>query len=71
MKVFIPQPMRGKTDEEILAIREKIIAGIKNHFPDETIEIADSFFEEAPTDAKLLWFPANNDDVILGPIAVF
>lgn len=29
MKVFIPQPMRGKTDEEICAIREKIIAGIK------------------------------------------
>lgn len=56
MKVFISQPMRGKTDEEILAEREKIIAGIKNHFTDETIEIVDSFFEGAPVDAKPLWF---------------
>lgn len=56
MKVFISQPMRGKTDEEILAVRKSVIAGIKSDFTDETIEIVDSFFEGTPADAKPLWF---------------
>ena len=40
-KLFISQPMRDKTDEEILAVREKVI---------------DSFFQSAPADARPLWF---------------
>lgn len=54
-KVFISQPMKGKTNEEIKAERTKAINFIKEKFG-EDIEIIDSFFEGAPTDAKPLWF---------------
>lgn len=33
IKLFISQPMKGKTDEEILAVREKAIASAKKKFP--------------------------------------
>ena len=56
MKVFISQPMRDKTDEQIKTERERAIADIKAQFPNEEIEILDSFFESAPHDAKPLWF---------------
>lgn len=55
MKVFISQPMRGKSDGEIIAERNSIIADIKTEYGHET-EIVDSFFEGAPADAKPLWF---------------
>lgn len=55
MKVFISQPMRGKTDDEIKLERENIIAEIKTEYGHET-EIIDSFFEGAPADAKPVWF---------------
>lgn len=45
-KLFISQPMRGKTDAEILAEREKAIASVKEKFPDEEIEVIDSFFKD-------------------------
>ena len=46
-KLFISQPMRGKTDEEILKERKVLIADVymKTH---EEIEVIDSFFESAP-----------------------
>lgn len=44
MKVFISQPMRGKTDEEILKAREDAIVEIHKKYPSEQIEIIDSFF---------------------------
>lgn len=60
MKVFISQPMRGRTDEVIKAEREyvtnKITAYYKEHYPLESIEVIDSFFEDTPSDAKPLWF---------------
>lgn len=56
MKIFISQPIRGKTDEEIRAVRESVIDSLTNLFYDETIEVIDSFFEGAPVDAKPLWF---------------
>lgn len=43
MKVFISQPMRGKTDEEILREREDAIVRIHEEYPNERIEIIDSF----------------------------
>lgn len=55
MKAFISQPMKDKTNEEIKAEREKAIASLKEKFG-EDIEIIDSFFEDAPHDAKPLWF---------------
>lgn len=42
-KLFISQPMKDKTDEEIKAIRAKIIADASKLINDD-IEIIDSFF---------------------------
>ena len=54
-KLFISQPMRGKTDEEILKEREKAIASAENHLG-EPVEVIDSFFQGAPVNAKPLWY---------------
>ena len=54
-KVFISQPMKDKTDEEIKAVRAAVSKHIANLYNDEA-EIIDSFFEGAPHDAKPLWF---------------
>lgn len=43
-KLFISQPMKGKTNEEIEAERTK------------AVEVIDSFFKDAPVDARPLWF---------------
>lgn len=56
IKLFISQPMRGKTDEEILAEREKAIASVKEKCRGEEIQVLDSFFQGAPADAKPLWY---------------
>lgn len=55
MKIFISQPMRGKTDAEILAEREKAIKATKARFGDD-VEVLESFFRDAPAEAKPLWF---------------
>lgn len=55
-KVFISQPMVDKTDEEIKANRAEIIDEVKKLYPDDEIEIIDSFFEDAPHDAKPAYF---------------
>lgn len=54
-KLFISQPMKDKTNEEILAVREKAIKSAKKHIG-EDVEVIDSFFKDAPHDAKPLWF---------------
>lgn len=54
-KLFISQPMRGKTDEEILAERKKAIESAERNLG-EPIEVIDSFFQNAPADARPLWF---------------
>ena len=56
MKLFISQPMKDKTNEEIEAERERAILKVKKRFPDEEIEVIDSFFKDAPHEAKPLWF---------------
>ena len=53
-KLFISQPMRDKTDEEIKTERENIIKNVTNVLGE--VEVIDSFFESAPHDAKPLWF---------------
>lgn len=45
-KVFISQPMRGKSKEEILAERKRIEQAVHLKFDD--YEILDSFFEDYP-----------------------
>ncbi len=42
-KLFISQPMRGKTEEEILAVREKAIKSAEKQVG-EHVEVIDSFF---------------------------
>lgn len=54
-KLFISQPMKGKTDEEILAVREKAIQSAKEKLG-EDVEVIDSFFQSAPVNARPLWF---------------
>lgn len=54
-KLFISQPMRDKTNEQIIQEREKAVK-IAQELVGEEIEVIDSFFENAPHDAKPLWF---------------
>ena len=54
-KLFISQPMRGKTDAEILAERSNAIQAAKDSVKDE-IEVIESFFQDAPVDATPLWY---------------
>ena len=48
MKLFISQPMAGKTDKEILDERERVLRNVKELFPDKEIEVIDSFFDGEP-----------------------
>lgn len=67
-KLFISNPMRGKTDEEILAVREKAIETAKNHLKicgeEDEIEVIDSFFQNAPAEARPLWFLAKSLELL-------
>lgn len=62
-KLFISQPMKDKTDAEILAIREQAIQSAKNLLG-EDVEVIDSFFQDAPHDAKPLWFLAKSMELL-------
>lgn len=64
MKVFISQPMRDKTDEEIEKERERAIDKIQEKYPNEKIEILDSFFKDAPHEAKPLWFLGKSFEIL-------
>ena len=64
-KLFISQPMRGKTDEEILTVREKAIKSAEKQVG-EPVEVIDSFFQEAPADAKPLWFLGKSLELLSG-----
>lgn len=54
-KLFISQPMNGKSDEEILRRRKAAIETAEIYL-DEPVEVIDSFFQNAPADARPLWF---------------
>lgn len=54
-KLFISQPMGGKTDEEILAVRKQAIERAEK-LAGEPVEVIDSFFQSAPVGVKPLWF---------------
>ncbi len=59
MKVFISQPMRGLTNEQIKEQRGKAIRYVSERYGEE-IEVIDSFFENAPVDVKPLWYLAKS-----------
>lgn len=72
-KIYISQPMRDLTQEEITNRRNEIIIKLKNYFNEE-IEIIDSYFkEDFQGDASPLMFlgksiqaMANADYIIMG-----
>ena len=52
-KIFISQPMNGKTNEEIKNERNYIIDRLREN---ESVEIIDSFFKDKPYEASPLWY---------------
>ena len=54
-KLFISQQMRGQDSAEILAVREKAIKSAEIQVG-EPVEIIDSFFQDAPANARPLWY---------------
>lgn len=62
-KLFISQPMRGKTNEEILAVRQKAIESAERNLG-EKVEVIDSFFKDAPVDASPLWYLAKSLELL-------
>ena len=54
-KLFISQPMNGKTDDEILAERANAIQAVRDSAGEE-IEVINSFFQDAPSEARPLWY---------------
>ena len=64
MKVFISQPMRDKTNEQIMAERQRAINEIVKKYPNTTIEVLESFFENVPHDVVPLWFLGKSFEVL-------
>lgn len=64
-KLFISQPMKGKSDEEILRERKRAIQCAERQL-NEPVEIIDSFFQSAPADAKPLWFLGKSLELLAG-----
>ena len=71
-KVFISQPMRGKTSEEILTERKRITEEIQNLIGDH--EVLDTYFDDfgecsKPLQylAKSLWMLADADCAYFAP----
>lgn len=64
-KLFISQPMKRKTDEEILTERRKEVRSAERQLG-EPIEVIDSFFQSAPADAKPLWFLGKSLELLSG-----
>lgn len=70
-KLFISQPMKGKSDEEILRERENAIKSAEELL-EEPVELIDSFFQSAPADARPLWFLGKSLELLsIADIAFF
>lgn len=70
-KLFISQPMRGKTNEEIETERAKAVEEAKAILNDDDIKVIDSFFKDAPVEAKPLWFLAKALELLASADAVY
>lgn len=62
-KLFISQPMKGLTEKEILAAKEKAIKNAEEKLS-EPVEVIDSFFQEAPANVKPLWYLAKSLELL-------
>lgn len=70
-KLFISQPMRGRSDEEILKERDELIKTAED-VVGEKLEVIDSFFQAAPTEAKPLWFLGKSIELLsTADVAIF
>ena len=67
-KIFISQPMNGKTTEEIEDERNYIIGRLREN---ESVEIIDSFFKNEPHDSKPLWYLGESIKLISEADVVF
>lgn len=71
-RLFISQPMKDKTNEQIEAERKRAIEAAQNYVNaqlgvpegERKIEVIDSFFKDAPHDAKPLWFLAKSMELL-------
>ena len=54
-KLFISQPMNGKSDKEILDERNRLISEAEER-SGEKFDVLETFFRGAPADAKPLWY---------------
>lgn len=78
-KLFISQPMRDKTDDEIKAERARAIKAAQSYVDslmgiteeERKIEVIDSFFETAPHDAKPLWFLGKSFELLANADIVY
>lgn len=64
-KLFISQPMRDKTNEQIEVERKRAIKCVQEQLG-EHVEVIDSFFKDAPHDAKPLWFLGKSLELLAG-----
>ena len=70
-KLFISQPMRGKTDEQILLERAKAIQKAKVEIGEE-VEVIETFYTDFSNDAKPLEYLARSiQDLAKSDIAYF
>lgn len=70
MKAFISQPMRGRTDEEILAERDDIECRLREEFGE--VEILETFYDDFDPDAKPLEYLARSiSDLAKADVAYF
>lgn len=70
-KLFISQPMKGKTNEEILAERNRLIEKAEDALH-EKFEVIDSFIKDAPYDANPLWFLGKSLELLsTADVAIF
>lgn len=74
-KVFISQPMNGRSSEEIKAEREHLADKIEEYYKHEKkepVQVIDSFIKDAPQDANSLWFLGKSLELLsTADIAVF
>lgn len=70
VKLFISQPMKDKTDEEIIQERDRAVQ-IATEQLGEEVEVIDSFFQQAPDDAKPLWFLGKSIELLSTADVVF
>lgn len=70
-RLFISQPMKGKTDEAILAERERAIQSARE-LCGEDVEVIDTFYTDFSKDAKPLEYLARSiKDLATADIAYF